>query len=78
MSTTDPASPTSDMRFEVPDMSCAHCSKAITAEVGAVRGVENVDVDLETKRVRVAGRELVDQVILDAIIEAGYTPRLLG
>ena len=45
---------------------------AITVEVGAVPGVQFVDVDLETKLVVAAGAELHDQAIRAAIGEGGY------
>ena len=41
--------------FSVPDVSCQHCVDAITAEVGAVEGVESVAVDLDAKVVTVVG-----------------------
>ena len=37
-----------------------------------VPGVASVDVDLEAKRVTVAGEHLDDRAIRDAIDEAGY------
>jgi copper chaperone CopZ len=40
--------------------------------VGAVRGVELVDVDLDTKLVQVIGCALDDAAIRQAIHEAGY------
>jgi copper chaperone len=58
--------------YPVPGMSCSHCRAAITAEVEKVAGVESVDVDLDAKRVTVAGDELDDAAIRDAIDEAGY------
>ena len=36
-----------------PDISCAHCAAAITQAVGALPGVENVQVDIERKRVTI-------------------------
>jgi copper chaperone len=41
-------------------------------EVGAVAGVESVDVDLETKLVSVRGHGLDDTQLRAAIAEAGY------
>jgi copper chaperone CopZ len=53
-------------------MSCAHCRTAITAEVTAIAGVENIDVDLDTKLVRISGENLDDPALRAAIDEAGY------
>jgi copper chaperone len=58
--------------YSVPGVHCAHCSAAITAEVGKVAGVEGVDVDLEGKVVSVQGTGMNDTEIRGAIAEAGY------
>ena len=60
------------MRYLVPGMHCDHCEAAVRDEVSAVPGVESVEVDLETKRVDVAGAPLDDAAIRAAIEEAGY------
>lgn len=60
------------IRYVVPGMHCAHCVAAVEEEVSAVAGVESVTVDLETKRVDVAGQALDDAAIRAAIEEAGY------
>jgi copper chaperone CopZ len=59
--------------FHVPGISCAHCQAAITAEVGAVAGVERVDVDLDTKVVTVHGTDVSPEAVVAAIDEAGYS-----
>jgi copper chaperone CopZ len=59
-------------QYVVPGMHCAHCVAAVEAEVSAVPGVESVVVELETKRVDVAGGTLDDAAIRSAIEEAGY------
>jgi copper chaperone len=56
----------------VPGISSGHCRAAIAAEVGAVAGVESVDVDLDTKLVHVIGSALDDAAIRQAIHHAGY------
>jgi copper chaperone CopZ len=53
-------------------MHCDHCEAAVRDEVSAVPGVESVEVELETKRVDVAGAPLDDAAIRAAIEEAGY------
>jgi copper chaperone CopZ len=58
--------------YEVPGVHCAHCEAAIKKEVGAVAGVDQVEVDLETKKVTVSGSELDDRALRAAIDEAGY------
>jgi copper chaperone len=58
--------------YTVPAIHCDHCALSIREEVSEVEGVDAVDVDLETKLVRVHGRELDDQALRAAIAEAGY------
>ena len=61
-----------DITYSVPGMSCGHCRVAITAEVTAVAGVDSIDVDLDTKLVRITGEKLDDAALVAAIDEAGY------
>ena len=44
----------------------------MTGEVGQVAGVQAVDVDLETKLVRVSGAGVDAAAVVAAIDEAGY------
>jgi copper chaperone len=61
-----------NLSFAVEGMSCDHCRVAITSEVTQVSGVRSVDVDLDTKTVRVSGTDLDPAAVVDAIDEAGY------
>lgn len=56
----------------VEGMTCMHCVMAVKNAVGALIGVKKVDVDLETKKVNVEGEGLKDNLITEAIEEAGY------
>ena len=58
--------------YTVPGMHCGHCEQAVKSEVGAVPGVESIDVDLTSKVVVVRGEELDDTALRAAIDEAGY------
>jgi copper chaperone CopZ len=60
-----------ELLLSVPDMSCDHCVRAITAEVSCVPGVESVDVRLAAKTVRVSGTAS-EAAVREAIAEAGY------
>jgi copper chaperone CopZ len=62
----------SEIAYLVPDMSCGHCTVAVTDEVSKVSGVETVEVDLATKLVQVRGIELDGDALVAAIDEAGY------
>lgn len=66
------ASESTNLTFRVDGMSCAHCKAAVSEEVERVAGVQAVDVDLETKLVRVAGEDVDAEAVVAAIDEAGY------
>lgn len=61
-----------EITYTVPDMSCSHCTQAVSSEFEQVEGVEFVAVDLETKRVVVRGDRLHDGDLRAAIANAGY------
>ena len=63
---------TETLTYNVPAIHCAHCGMSIREEVSEVEGVEEVDVDIETKVVTIRGRELSDEKLRAAIEEAGY------
>jgi copper chaperone len=59
--------------YKVPDVSCDHCVSAITNELTQIDGVENVQVNLQSKMVTVvASEEVAEQSIRDGIDEAGF------
>lgn len=60
------------MTYTVRGMTCDHCKRAVSSELGAVGGVSAVEVDLDTKLVTVTGERLDDQQLRSAIEEAGY------
>jgi len=60
------------LTYRVDGMSCDHCKVAVTGEVSRVSGVRSVDVDLETKLVRVQGAGVDAAAVVAAIDEAGY------
>lgn len=61
-----------EITYSVPGMSCDHCKLAVTEEVTQVAGVEGVDIDLDTKLVRVRGTDVDPGAVVAAIDEAGY------
>ena len=63
---------TQTLVFSVPGMTCGHCVAAVAREVGAVAGVDQVVVDLDSKDVTVTGTTLDRERIVEAIDEAGY------
>ena len=58
--------------YTVTGMTCGHCVKAVTEEVGKLDGVTGVDVDLDSGRVTVESvRPLDDGAFAAAVDEAG-------
>jgi copper chaperone len=59
--------------FTVTGMTCEHCARAVSDEIGGLRGVVRVDVDLATGRVQVASDgSLADADVRGAVAAAGY------
>lgn len=61
------------LQFEVNDMTCGHCVRAITAAVKGAAPAATVEIDLPGHLVRVGGAPEGDKIEA-AIREAGYTP----
>ncbi|MDA7429361.1 heavy-metal-associated domain-containing protein [Primorskyibacter aestuariivivens] len=59
------------MRFHVPDMSCGHCTAAITDSIKTLDAGAEVVADLDTRIVTVTSSQPEDRV-RDAISVAGY------
>jgi copper chaperone len=67
---------TQTIDIDVQGMTCAHCVRSVTEQLGAVPGVTDVAIDLVsggTSRVRItAAGPLSDDAIAAAVEEAGY------
>lgn len=59
--------------FEVKDMTCGHCIKAITQAVQAVDPTAKVQIDLSSHRVQIESAS-ADAELSHAIVKAGYAP----
>lgn len=57
--------------YTVTGMTCGHCVASVTEEVGAVDGVTDVRVTLETGALSVTG-DVSAQAVRAAVEEAGY------
>ncbi|OYY59641.1 MAG: hypothetical protein B7Y51_12890 [Burkholderiales bacterium 28-67-8] len=64
--------------FNVKDMTCGHCSAAITSAVLAVDPRATVHIDLSTQRVEIHPVAADAVRLAAAIADAGYTPALLA
>ncbi len=69
MTTPSPTTST----YAVTGMSCQHCIDAVTAEVGKLAGVDQVDADLAAGAVRVTSQGPLDLAeVRAAVDEAGF------
>jgi copper chaperone CopZ len=53
-------------------MTCDNCVMSVREEVGEIAGITDVDVDLATGRLTVAGEDISDDAVKAAVAEAGY------
>ncbi len=60
-----------ELTVKVPDMTCDHCKMSIDSSIRKLENIDNVEIDLESKKVEVSGNADT-QDILSAIREAGY------
>ena len=59
--------------YTVTGMTCGHCVSAVTSELSALDGVEDVQVDLGTGAVTVtSAAPLTEESVRAAVDEAGY------
>ena len=58
--------------YTVEGMTCSHCVLSVREEVSEVPGVDAADVDLATGRLTVSGRDIDDDAVRTAVVEAGY------
>lgn len=63
--------------FHVPDMSCGHCKATIEKALLTVDPDAGVEVDLEVRRVKIAGNRSTDE-LLAAMKSAGYEATAVG
>jgi copper ion binding protein len=74
MLTNTPRTFVGSTTVSVRGMTCGHCERAVTEEVGRVEGVRDVVVDLAGGTVTVTVDRPVDRAeIAAAVDEAGYT-----
>ena len=63
----------STSEYQVTGMTCGHCEMSVREEVGAIPGVQEIEVSAQTGRLVVTSVEPVDDAaVLAAVDEAGY------
>ena len=64
-----------EITLSVPDVSCEHCVKTVNGALGALPGVDAVNVDLTSKTVSLCYEpaQVTLERIEETLDEAGYT-----
>ena len=60
--------------FDISDMTCGHCVRAISKAVASIDEGAKVQCDVATHRIQVDPTHATIERIADAIKAAGYTP----
>lgn len=59
--------------YAITGMSCQHCIDSVTAEVGKLAGVDQVDIDLAAGTATVTSAAPLDlEAVREAVDEAGF------
>ncbi len=58
--------------YTVNGMTCGHCALSVREEVSEVAGVDQVEVDLDSRRLTVGGTGFSEDDIRAAVASAGY------
>ena len=61
------------IEFQIPNMSCGHCVRAITEAVKSADPAAKVEIDLAARRVQV-DTQLARDALVARLTEAGYAP----
>lgn len=65
---------TTSNEYQVTGMTCGHCEMSVREEVGALPGVEDVQVSAQTGKLLVTGLgEIDDARVLAAVEASGYS-----
>ncbi|VAX09866.1 hypothetical protein MNBD_GAMMA25-1322 [hydrothermal vent metagenome] len=60
------------MEFDVKNVKCGGCASAIEDGLKPLDGVTEVDVNIENGHVRINGKALPEEAILDKLTSLGY------
>jgi copper chaperone len=71
---THTESPMAQLTYTAPDISCGHCKATIESELAQAPGVQRVEVDVDSRQVRVDYDEAAtgDEVLRAQLEEIGY------
>ncbi len=66
----------SNVRYEVPNISCGHCEHTIKIELGQLAGVKMVEANADTRQVMVEFEAPADEEQIVALLtEINYPPK---
>lgn len=65
------------MKFNVPDMSCGHCTSSIQGAIGKLDADAMIEFDLETKTVAVVSQQSATD-ISDALDQIGFASTVVA
>ena len=58
--------------IKVDGMSCGHCEASVKERLMEIEGIDQVQVNLETKEVKIKGEKISDKEVEEAIDEIGF------
>lgn len=62
-----------EVDLKIVGMNCEHCSGRVEKALGAVAGVESVDVTLEPGSATVTGKGIETEDLVEAVDRVGFT-----
>ena len=63
------------LTYRIPAVSCAHCKMRIETKLGALDGVDSVNVDVDTKQAVIEFSPPETKALIEAVLdEIGYPP----
>ena len=67
------------VKIKCTEMSCEACKKSITRSINQLKGIINLDINLESKviTVEIDDTKTDEQSVLNAVIEAGYDAEII-
>lgn len=60
------------MEFKVPGMMCMHCVNDVKTALEGLKGVTDVQIDLDNKTVSLTADPSIKQTIIDTIEDLGF------
>ncbi len=63
------------VKYNIPNISCKHCTHTIILELSEIEGVKKVDADLESKSVAISFEDpATEQDLINTLKEINYPP----